>query len=74
MNSAPAYGGMLGNQYNRYIALYNVGKGVHASKYPTGAVDATYLKASSPAKLQAVVDTRGDFLDEELAEASGQKQ
>ena len=74
MNSAPAYGGMLGNQYNRYIALYNVGKGVHAAKYPTGAVDTTYLKASSPAKLQAVVDTRGDFLDEELAEASGQKQ
>lgn len=74
MNSAPAYGAMLGNQYNRYIALYNVGKGLHATSRPTGAVDSTYLKASSPAKLQAIVDTRGDFLDEELAEASGQKQ
>lgn len=74
MNSAPAYGGMLGNQYNRYILLYNVGKGIHTASRPTGAVDTGYLKAASPAKLQAVVDTRGDFLDEELAESSGQKQ
>ena len=29
--------------------------------------------ASSPARLVAVVDSRGDFLDEEFAEATGQK-
>lgn len=73
MNSAPAYGAMLANQYNRYIALYNVGTGNHASNYPSGTVG-TQLKAASTATLQALVDTRGDFLDEELAEASGQKQ
>ena len=29
--------------------------------------------ASSPAKLVAILDSRGDFLDEEFAEATGQK-
>lgn len=71
MNSAPAYGGVLGNQYNRYITLWNVGTGgADGDGYPDGTVTA----ALAAAKLQAVVDTRGDFLDEELAEASGQKQ
>jgi prepilin-type N-terminal cleavage/methylation domain-containing protein len=74
INSAPAYGGMLGKQYNRYLALYNVGKGLHTTNRPTGAPSGSYLVAAASATLQAVVDTRGDFLDEELAEASGQKQ
>jgi len=57
--SAPTYGNVEKNEYSRYIVLYNVGPS--ASPF-------------SKAKLQAVLDTRGDFLDEELAEYSGQKQ
>jgi len=33
-----------------------------------------YNVSASPAKLQAVIDARGDFLDEEHAEATGQKK
>lgn len=59
IDGAPTYGSVEKHEYSRYIALYNVG--------PVGAEFAT-------ARLQTVVDTRGDFLDEEMAEFSGQKQ
>lgn len=58
LDGAPTYGNVEKNEYSRYILLYNVG--------PAGSEFST-------AKLQAVVDTRGDFLDEEIAEFSGQK-
>lgn len=57
--SAPSYQDVAKSEYGRYILLYNLGS----------AAD-PYAKA----KLQAVVDAKGDFLDEELAEYSGQKQ
>lgn len=56
---APVYPDVKKNEYGRYVLLYNVG--------PTGS---DFTKA----RLQAVVDSKGDFLDEELAEYSGQKQ
>lgn len=59
ISSAPIYPDVSKSEYARYILVYNVG--------PAGA---EFPKA----RLQAVLDARGDFLDEELAEASGQKQ
>jgi len=59
LSTAPYYGDVLPSQYSRYVLLYNVGS-VNSPR--------------SKAKLQAVVDTRGDFLDEEFAEYTGQKQ
>lgn len=58
LSQAPNYPNVAKNEYNRYVLLYNVG--------PAGA-------ELPKAKLQAVVDAKGDFLDEELAEFSGQK-
>lgn len=57
-SNAPNYPDVARSVYNRYMVLYNV-----------GSLDS----AKSIASLQAVIDSRGDFLDEELAEASGQK-
>jgi prepilin-type N-terminal cleavage/methylation domain-containing protein len=84
INSAPAYGGMLSNQYNRYLLLYNVGTAatnITADVAATPQVETNFPDASigapiaeGVAKFVAVVDTRGDFLDEEIAEGSGQKQ
>lgn len=56
---APFYGDVAKGEYGRYIALYNLG---------------TTASPATKAKLQAVVDPRGDFLDEEYAESSGQKK
>lgn len=53
----PAYGNTQKNEYNRYVLLYNVG---------------SLASPRAKAKLQAVVDTSGHFLDETLAEFSGQ--
>jgi prepilin-type N-terminal cleavage/methylation domain-containing protein len=55
---APNYGNTAKHEYNRFVLLYNIGP----AAAPFGK-----------AKLQAVVDTFGDFVDEELAEFSGQK-
>ena len=57
--SAPYYTDVGPNEYGRYVLLYNLG----SINSPRGE-----------AKLQAVLDTRGDFLDEEYAEYTGQKQ
>ena len=59
LSAAPFYGDVAKNEYSRYVLLYNVG---------------SVTNPRSKAKLQAVVDARGDFLDEEQAEYSGQKQ
>ena len=58
LSSAPFYADVAKNEYGRYVLLYNVGS----------------VNNPRPAKLQAVVDARGDFLDEEFAEYTGQKQ
>ncbi len=58
ISAAPTYPDVARSEYARYVALYNVG---------------TLNNPAGKARLQAVVDSKGDFLDEELAEASGQK-
>ena len=57
--NAPFYSDVPPNTYSRYVLLYNVG---------------SLTNPRSKAKLQAVIDARGDFLDEEFAEYTGQKQ
>ena len=57
---APFYGDVGKDKYNHYIALVNIG--------PIGAE-----LAEGGVFVQAVVDPRGDFLDEEMAEFTGQK-
>ena len=52
--TAPFYGDVAKNEYQHYVALYDV--------------------AQDPAVLAAIVDARGDFLDEEFAESTGQKK
>jgi prepilin-type N-terminal cleavage/methylation domain-containing protein len=59
LSEAPFYADVAKNEYPRYILLYNVG----------GAT-----QPRSKAKLLGVLDARGDFLDEEFAEFTGQKQ
>jgi prepilin-type N-terminal cleavage/methylation domain-containing protein len=55
---APFYGQVGKDKYSHYIALINIG--------PVGSeFDVAFV--------QAVVDARGDFLDEEIAEFQGQK-
>ena len=81
--SAPAYGDTQRHEYSRYILLYNLGQAYIDKGGPltsdsfklnsSGGID-ELVHPVEKAKLVAVVDTRGDFLDEELAEASGQKQ
>lgn len=63
---APFYGQIGKDKYAHYIGLFNTGT------YTTDGTD-----VSAPAKynvsIQAVIDARGDFLDEEMAEFNGQK-
>lgn len=69
--SAPFYGDVAKDKYNRYLALVKVG--TTATVNPADPFAATELTASSKAQFIAVVDPKGDFLDEEYAEAVGQK-
>lgn len=55
---APFYGQVGKDKYSHYIALINIG---------------SVASPASAAFVQAVVDARGDFLDEEIAEFQGQK-
>ena len=57
---APFYGQVGKDKYAHYIALVNV-----------GAIGSEF--ESGEAHVAAVVDARGDFLDEEIAEFQGQK-
>lgn len=59
LSTVPTYPDVSKQEYSRYVLLCNVGP--LGSEFPK-------------ARLQAMVDAKGDFLDEELAEASGQKQ
>lgn len=62
---APFYGQIARDKYAHYIALVKIGTSV------TG--DLTDLSTST-AQVVAVIDARGDFLDEEIAEFTDQKQ
>jgi prepilin-type N-terminal cleavage/methylation domain-containing protein len=60
---APFYGQIGKDKYAHYIGLFNTGTYTAAATVPT----------SSNTRIQAVIDARGDFLDEEIAEFNGQK-
>jgi len=71
-SSAPFYGDVGKDKYNRYLALIKVG----TATLPGDSWTTTALAAGTPASKATfitVVDPRGDFLDEEYAEANGQK-
>lgn len=67
--SAPFYGDVAKDKYGRYLAVVKLGTDTDGDL--TTAADQAAL---SKAQFVAVVDPRGDFLDEEYAEATGQKQ
>ena len=62
---APFYGQVGKDKYAHYIGLFNTG--TYGTAVPLA------IPTSSSTNIQAVVDARGDFLDEEIAEFSGQK-
>lgn len=66
--SAPFYGDVAKDKYGRYLILVKVGTDTDGNL--TTAADQTAL---SKAQFITAIDPRGDFLDEEFAEASGQK-
>lgn len=67
--SAPFYGDVAKDKYGRYLVVVKLGADTDGDL--TTAVDQTAL---SKAQFIAAIDPRGDFLDEEYAEATGQKQ
>ena len=67
-SKAPFYGDLAKDKYPHYIMLIKVGEDTDGDLSTTGD-----QSASSTATLIAVVDARGDFLDEEFAEFTGQK-
>lgn len=68
LSEAPYYTNILRNEYGRFLLLYHLG---------TDSDDDGTLEANeyfSEAKFVAVIDTKGDWLDEEYAEFTNQKQ
>jgi len=65
---APFYGQIAKDKYAHYVALVKIGTDTDGDLF--GATD---FKASK-ATVVALVDARGDFLDEEIAEFTDQKQ
>ena len=75
---APFYGQIGKDKYAHYIALVKVGTATldndgDSATNPSGH-DLSTFEASSKAEVIAVIDARGDFLDEEIAEFTDQKQ
>jgi prepilin-type N-terminal cleavage/methylation domain-containing protein len=76
---APFYGQVGKDKYAHYIALVNIG--TDADPWVSGTSNGGLLDATTAPSflaegdvfVQAVVDARGDFLDEEMAEFQGQK-
>ena len=66
LSKAPFYGQIARDKYAHYIALVKVGTDADG--------DLTSGFSASTAEVVAVVDARGDFLDEEIAEFTDQKQ
>ncbi|MBV1883664.1 MAG: type II secretion system GspH family protein [Pseudomonadales bacterium] len=69
---APFYGDIAKDKFGHYILLVNMGSD-DGSDAASDHGNGTDVAAKSSATLQAVVDARGDFLDEEFAEFTGQK-
>ncbi len=65
LGKAPFYGQIAKDKYAHYIALVKIGTSVLG--------DNTDVVAST-GKVVAIIDARGDFLDEEIAEFTDQKQ
>ena len=80
---APFYGQVGKDKYAHYIALVNIGSSDRTeiaavaadptATPPVLAADAIPQFTAGNAQVAAVVDARGDFLDEEIAEFQGQK-
>lgn len=75
---APFYGQLGKDKYSHYIALVEVGidsdvDGDSNPATPAGFTQVNWLDDGG-VSVVAVVDARGDFLDEEMAEFTGQKQ
>ena len=75
---APFYGQIGKDKYAHYIALVKVGTATldtdgDSATNPSGHVLSTF-SAASIAEVIAVIDARGDFLDEEIAEFTDQKK
>jgi prepilin-type N-terminal cleavage/methylation domain-containing protein len=71
---APSYGQVGKDKYAHYVALVNIGSPQDATGAATTFGAATqFTLGDGKAFVQAVVDARGDFLDEEIAEFRGQK-
>lgn len=62
---APTYANLPKDQYGRFVALFLLGSSTDQT-----LANVSYL---SEARLLAVLDTKGDWLDEEIAEFTGQK-
>lgn len=71
--SAPFYGDVAKDKYGRYLALVKIGTSTDTTSDAVVAGAITGFTAASKASFITVVDPRGDFLDEEYAEATGQK-
>ena len=69
---APFYGQVGKDKYAHYIALINIGRDSNGDG-DLEAADGDTILDEGDAFVQAVIDARGDFLDEEIAEFSGQK-
>ncbi len=69
---APFYGQIGKDKYAHYIALVNIGSDNDADGVLIEANGDT-VRGEGKAYVQAIIDARGDFLDEEMAEFSGQK-
>ena len=65
---APYYGQLAKDKWNHFILLIKVGTDTDGDLSTTGD-----FSASSTASLVGVLDARGDFLDEEFSEFTGQK-
>jgi hypothetical protein len=71
--SAPFYGDVAKDKYGRYLALVKIGTSTDATSDAASTGTIAGFTAASKAAFVTVVDPKGDFLDEEYAEATGQK-
>jgi len=71
-SQAPFYGSVDRDEYGRFIVLFHIATDTDADGFDDGVGDATG-DFFEEAQFIGVVDTFGDWLDEELAEFTGQK-
>ena len=70
---APFYGQIGKDKYAHYIALVAIPTDAAAAVATDITIDDTIASEAGSAYIAAIVDARGDFLDEEVAEFTGQK-